>query len=168
MLSTVYVTHSILCIINTSICSYVVCLLVHSYMVSSRYQYSLSLHVEMVWLLTPTTVVATLIARVVALQVAEEELTIQYVLVGADTVVIGCSIPVGYHAHCACAPPHTAGMRYSAWWTDHTWPVPTTQSIWGSRDQCPADLCSRDPRTLQVPHVVRSPMWEVTPCSHCT
>ena len=69
----VYTTHMLLEGVNLGIVCYIACLLAHSTAVASRSLYTVSLYVEMVWLLVPSAAVGTLIARVLVMQTAEEE-----------------------------------------------------------------------------------------------
>ena len=73
-LSVLYATHMLLALLNVSIVAYVLALSMQSAVVSSRCLFVCSVFVEMVWLLIPTAIVAVMMVRVIAIQVAEEEL----------------------------------------------------------------------------------------------
>nr|ATQ37483.1 cytochrome c oxidase subunit 2 [Rhynchopus euleeides] len=73
-MSMLYTTHLLMESINLSIIAYVVSVAVHSICISSRSLYSLSLYVEMVWLLTPSAAITLLVSRVVIMQCSEEEI----------------------------------------------------------------------------------------------
>jgi hypothetical protein len=69
-----YTTHALIETLNLGVTVYVVSLAQHMVLTACRALYTLSLYVEMVWLLIPSAVVSMLMARVVAVQCTEEEL----------------------------------------------------------------------------------------------
>ena len=73
-MGSMYSTHLLIEILNLSIVVYVIALAYQSTCSPSRYLYSLNLYVEMVWLLVPTAAVVAMMARVILIQAAEEDL----------------------------------------------------------------------------------------------
>ena len=73
-LGMLYATHLLIEGVNLGVICYVVSSTAHSLSSSSRGLYTLSLYVEMVWLLVPSGAIALLIARVLVMQCGDEEL----------------------------------------------------------------------------------------------
>ena len=72
-MGSLYSTHMLIETLNLSIVVYVIALAYQSVCTPSKVLYSLNLYVEMVWLLVPTGVVVAMMARVVIIQAAEED-----------------------------------------------------------------------------------------------
>ena len=69
-----YTTHSLVETLNLAIICYVVGVGLHGVCTCSRVLYTLSVYVEMIWLLTPTACVVVMIVRVLIMQCSEEEI----------------------------------------------------------------------------------------------
>ena len=76
-MSMIYSTHAMLEASNVAVVVFIASCAMHSLCLSSRALFTLNLYVELVWLLVPTSVVVLLIARVVLLQCAEEDVSLQ-------------------------------------------------------------------------------------------
>ena len=74
-LAILYSTHVLLECLNLGVVVLVSLLAIHGMVVSSRALYTSNLYVELVWLLAPTVVVVSLLARTVAMQCSDEEIT---------------------------------------------------------------------------------------------
>ena len=72
-MGSIYTTHALIESLNLSIVVYILALAYQSACTPSKVLYSLNLYVEMVWLLVPTGVVVAMMARVVIIQAAEED-----------------------------------------------------------------------------------------------
>nr|QHQ98656.1 cytochrome c oxidase subunit 2 [Diplonema japonicum] len=75
-LAMIYSTHAMLEATNLAIVVFIASGAMHVLCILSRALYTMNLYVELVWLLVPTAVVILLIARVVLLQCAEEDVAL--------------------------------------------------------------------------------------------